>query len=308
MAITAKNFQILTDINLAWQVMTNSCTPLGQGGMPAPFFEYAITSSWMDKRYVHLNRFWMDGEKPVGFVFYESPVTMIFFSLIPGYEYLSKELISYADRSMPGEPGRKEFVLFPGQTALIEEAKKLGYKVSWVQEDKLCDFEKTTLDFALPSGFHFVKPEDIDPVKLSECCWKGFDHEDKGAFVDWDKIDVSFSDEWTPSKSYQDVISSFLAPPPHATYELGVVISDEAGEYACFSGMWFVKENALAYMEPLCTIPKYRGMGLAKAALSMHYKTLKPLGAKIMTGGENDFYRKIGYTEVFRWIHLKKDK
>lgn len=306
MAITTKNFQIMTDINLAWQVMTESCMPIGKGSMPAPFFEYALSSSWMDKRFLYLNRFWMDGDKPVGFVFYESPVTMILFSLCPGYEYLAEEMIAYADKEMPGKPGEKEFVLFPGQTALIEAAKKLQYKIAWEQTDMLCDFEKTTLDYELPDGFSFVRAKDIDPVKLAECCWKGFDHEDKGAFLGWDKLDTDYSDEWTPARGYQGVISSFLTPPPHATYEYTVIIQDKEGEYACYSGMWFVKENALAYMEPLCTVPKYRGMGLAKAALSRHYRTLKPMGAKIMTGGDNEFYRKIGYTEPFLWLHMKK--
>lgn len=47
MAITTKNFQFLTDIDLAWNLMTESCMPFGDNGMPAPFFEYALSSSWM---------------------------------------------------------------------------------------------------------------------------------------------------------------------------------------------------------------------------------------------------------------------
>ena len=36
-------------------------------GPAAPFFEYAIISSWLDKDYLRLNRFWMDGSLPVAF-------------------------------------------------------------------------------------------------------------------------------------------------------------------------------------------------------------------------------------------------
>jgi len=39
----------------------------------------------------------------------------------------------------------------------------------------------------------------------------------------------------------------------------------------------------------------YRHRGLAAAALTIHYRRMKELGAECMTGGGNDFYRKIGY-------------
>lgn len=306
MAITNKNFQFLTDIDLAWNLLTKSCMPFGKSGMPAPFFEYALSSSWMDKNQLYLNRFWMDANQPVGFVYYENPANNIFFALLPGYEYLAEDMIAYAERYMPKKGGERELVLFPGQKALVEAAEKNGYSLAYAYDDMFLDFDKTQLNFPLPGGFHFVDPQKLDPVKLAVCCWKGFDHEDKGPFENWDGEDPGT--DWNPQKAYQGVINSFLAPPPHATYEHTVVIADESGEYACYSGMCWVKENRLAYMEPLCTIPKYRGMGLAAAALSKHDQALRPMGAKYMTGGDNPFYRKIGYTETMHWMHYKKEK
>lgn len=72
--------------------------------------------------------------------------------------------------------------------------------------------------------------------------------------------------------SYTGVLSCIMAPPPHSTYEYNVIIANEAGEYVCYSGMWWVPENGLAYMEPLCTIPEYQHKGLASAALTQHYR------------------------------------
>ena len=57
MNITTKQFQILTDINLVWDFFVE-IYERGQGGVPAPFYEYAIQSSWMDTTYQYLNRFW----------------------------------------------------------------------------------------------------------------------------------------------------------------------------------------------------------------------------------------------------------
>ena len=85
-----------------------------------------------------------------------------------------------------------------------------------------------------------------------------------------------------------------------------VIIADESGEYVCFSGMWWVPENRLAYMEPLCTVPAHQHKGLAAAALSRHDQVLRKLGAEVMTGGGNEFYRKIGYQDTHVVFHLKK--
>ena len=47
--------------------------------------------------------------------------------------------------------------------------------------------------------------------------------------------------------------------------------------------------------------------GAAAAALTQHYRTLKPLGATHMTGGENPFYKKVGYGKGSHWTFWKKD-
>jgi predicted N-acetyltransferase YhbS len=59
--------------------------------------------------------------------------------------------------------------------------------------------------------------------------------------------------------------------------------------------MWYLPENKLAYLEPFCTVPEHRKKGLAAAALSELVKRTKPLGATHMTGGDNEFYFKVGF-------------
>ena len=108
-----------------------------------------------------------------------------------------------------------------------------------------------------------------------------------------------------------------MAPSPHSTHEYDVVIADENGEYACFSGMWWIPQNKLAYMEPLCTSPEHRRKGLAAAALTKHYRaaaltkhyrTMKSLGATHMSGGEDPFYEKIGYGKGFHFSFWKNNR
>ena len=239
------------------------------------------------------------------FVFTESSVTSVFFNLRPGYEELADEMIAYAESHFPEIGEKRELVIFSGQKALIQAAEKQGYKVAYENVDLLFDFKRSELNYDLPKGFHFVDPLSADTLKLARCTWNGFNSEELGPFENWDIPNPGASR--SPHKAYQGVLSSTIAPPPHATYEYNAIIANEAEDYVCFSGMWWVPENRLAYMEPLCTVPEYRNKGLAAAALTQHYRRLKGLGAEYMTGGGNDFYRRIGYEDGIHWLHWKKE-
>lgn len=179
---------------------------------------------------------------------------------------------------MPREKGKQRMVLFAGQKALEEAVQEAGYQKTDGYNHMVYDFQ-TPLEFPLPKGYRFVRPEELDPKKAAECFWKGFDHEaEEGPF----------------HGDGEDTLRVMLAP--HATPCYAVAIAGEGEEeYACFAGMWWTPENDLAYMEPLCTVPEHRHKGLAAAALSELYRRMKPLGATHMTGGANPFYRKIGY-------------
>ena len=303
MTICTKQFQILTDMELVWTLMTDAFTPDERSGPAAPFFEYALTSSWQDKTYLRLDRLWLDGDLPVAFVFYEDDPNRLHFTLRPGYERLAGEMIDYAETAFPGFDTPRELVLNQGQTALIEAAEARGYEVVGRDDFKVFDFRTGRLGHPLPAGYHFVDPDRVDPLKAARCMWEGF-NEDKGPFVDWETPGTG------PHDLYQSVLGATLAPSPHATYERTVVIADEDENYVCFAGMWWVDRNKLAYLEPLCTVPAHRHKGLAAAALSEHDRRLRPLGGRIMTGGVSDFYRRIGYRDAvvtLRFAKIRKE-
>ena len=303
MGITTKQFQKFTDLNLVWDFLVDIYEYKKDNGVAAPFFEHAIKASWVDSSYSYLDRLWFDGGKVVAFVFYEAPVTDIYFNVRPGYEFLADELIDYAITTMPDFDNEQQFVLFGGQDYLKHAAEKRGYKQVFEYDDLVFDFENE-LNYELPEGYHFVEPKAFDVVKLSKLCWYGFGHGDEGEFKDYDKYDNSL--DWTPAKSHKDIVGDFMAPSPHSTGKYAIVIADRDEEYVCFSGMWWVPENNLAYMEPLCTAPEHRRKGLAAAALTKHYRRMKALGATHMTGGGDPFYAKIGYGKGFHWSFWKK--
>ncbi len=305
MDITTRQFQLLSDVDLVWRFLTDIYDRETGSGVAAPFFEYALVSSWMDQSYSYLDRLWMDGDRAVAFVFYEAPVTDIFFSVRRGYVFLADELVEYAVSAMPDFNGKQRLVLFNGQEYLMEAAAKRGFIMTEEYEDRCFDF-RNELDHPLPEGYHFVDPNTADGFKLAKLLWYGFGHGEKGPFEGWDQLDRSM--DWTPAKAYKGVIGPMTAPAPHSTHEYDVIIADESGEYVCFSGMWWVPENKLAYMEPLCTHPDHRRRGLAAAALSRHYHRMKALGATHMTGGADPFYEKLGFGKGLHWTKWKREE
>ena len=287
--ITSRDFRILCDFMDVRKFMVEVYERDWRNGVPAPFLEYALSSSWMDTSLTHRFRIWEEEGRIVAFVFYENPMSDIYFSLRPGYEELAEEMVDYAGRYMPKKDGKQKLVLFEGQKAVMDAAGKAGYVRGGGYNERVYDFGKL-LDYSLPEGFHFVEPGEAEAGKIAECCWKGFDHEQEEG--PWDGND-------------EDVRRCMTTP--HATPLYPVAIANEQQEYVCFAGMWWTPENHLAYMEPLCTVPRYRGKGLASAALSELYRRMKPLGATHMTGGGDPFYEKIGFEPCIGWTFWERD-
>ena len=286
-SITTRQFRILADHMAVYQFMVDVYDPHWGHGVPAPFFEYALSSDWMDTSYTHRYRLWLDGERIVGFCFSENPVSDVYFSLRPGYEFLAAEMVAYAESGMPRPDGRHQLVLFGAQAALTEAAQRAGYRQVGGYAEMTLSFDKP-LAYPLPDGYRFAQ-NPLDPAKISQCCWRGFDHE--AAEGPW-------------HGDGESVLHIMQAP--HATDQYAVAIEDDRGDYVCYAGMWWVPENRLAYMEPLCTAPEHRRKGLAAAALSELYRRMKPLGATHMTGGGDPFYEVIGFQPAVEWQFWQK--
>lgn len=286
--ITSRNFRILCDFMDIYQFMVDVYDKNWKNGVPAPFIEYALSSDWMDKSYVHRWKIWEDNGKIVGLVFYENPINHVFFNLRPGYEELADEMVAYAEESMPRVDGKLKYMIFEGQTAFREAVINIGYSQSYEYTDKHFEFTDS-LDYPLPEGFRFVERGKVSVEKILECCWKGFGHEAEEGPWNGDAED-----------------GYYMQMAPHFHPEDAVAIENDKGEYVCYAGMWWTPDNKLAYMEPLCTVPEYQKRGLAAAALSEHYRRFKPLGAAYMTGGDNPFYDKIGFKPMVHWTFWEK--
>lgn len=83
---------------------------------------------------------------------------------------------------------------------------------------------------------------------------------------------------------------------PSYREELDLSICDTHGEVAAFACLWFDRINKFAVLEPVGTIPEYRGMGLGRLVIYEGGNRVRRLGAKkIYVGSDQQFYKKIGF-------------
>lgn len=286
--ITSRPFRILCDMPAVYDFLCDIYAPDDRNGVKPPFVEYALSSDWMDASLCHRWRIWEDEGKMAGFCFTENPRTDVYFCLRPGYECLADEMMAYADQNLGEGNEKRRLVIFEAQTAFIQAAKKAGYHKEFGYTEYGYYFDQP-FERKLPEGYRFTAPGEMDAAKADECCWKGFDHEaEEGP---WDGDFES---------------SLHLMAAPHATPECAMAVVDAKGNYACYGGMWWTEKNKLAYLEPLCTVPEHRKKGLAAAMLSEMARRMGEKGAKLMTGGSDPFYQRIGFKPTCTWTFWKK--
>ena len=78
------------------------------------------------------------------------------------------------------------------------------------------------------------------------------------------------------------------------------------GDYATFAGMWTVPENKVAYVEPVATDPRYRRMGLGRAAVLESIRRVAAEGVEVVwVGSDQQFYLDMGFAVQCRsslWV------
>jgi ribosomal protein S18 acetylase RimI-like enzyme len=246
------------------------------------FFEYAHTHPAFNHKLTHKMTVWEADGGIVAFCGYEMDVGEAYLVCGKGYDHLLPEMLTQTEEELYIEANGKRSLSVSAidtQEAHIALLKNSGYEVCYTEPIRIYRYSNGFGDLRLPEGFTCRSIEgDIDFHKLDRCIWRGFNHGDE---VEYD-ID---------GKKYM------LSGPDYRT-DLGRIIVAPNGEYACFAGMWLDERNGYAYLEPLCTMPEYRNMGLARYALTDAMKKTEKLGAEYCFGGVPEFYTAIGFETV----------
>lgn len=275
--IERKPYRMLCDFQRAYDFLSEVYERDCRNGRHAPFLEYAQVYPDFEANLSHRIALWEENGVVVAMAYYEIHIGKALMALRPGYERLIDEMIDYAEQSLcaPGAPVC--FWMCSTQAAIRSRLASRGYAVKDQWPMKVYDFAKGSLGYALPEGYRFLDAtrEALDFAKLNRCCWRGFDHGDN------------------PQGDGDEQRHSAAAL--HRRDDLAAIVVNGAGEYVCFAGMWLDARNGLAYLEPLCTVPECRRMGVAAAALTELQRRTSALGCTHMTGGGGDFYTNIGF-------------
>lgn len=285
--IVKRPYRYLCDFTKIYNFMIDNYSPDCKNGCMPTYFEYAQVMHWTEKTQNHRYAIWEENNHVVAFCWYNSCIGEAYFNLSEGYEFLISEMINHAETRLAKDDGKLKLIVYGSQTNILDEAIEKGYTINNKWSEGVLDFSENKLDFPLPHGYIFEEPGNFDMGKMISASWTGFDN--KG------------EPDGGVERGYH------LWASPNSTPDLDVIIKNEQGEYACYAGMWWVPQIKLAYLEPLCTVPKHREKGLARAALSELYRRTLKLGATHMTGGENKFYFNIGYKPKIEKIILQKN-
>ena len=118
--------------------------------------------------------------------------------------------------------------------------------------------------------------------------WQGFDHGDD-----------------------REAFERSLDPVPHVRRHFNKALclsaADPSGEPVSHCSLWFHQDTDYAYVEPVCTIPGYRGKGIAPALLSEAFSRAKALGAKkAYVISDLRFYEKLGFEKTQHYSFYRK--
>ncbi|MDD2427489.1 MAG: GNAT family N-acetyltransferase [Eubacteriales bacterium] len=239
-------------------------------------WEWMYAHPYFDRTQVHTIGLWKDNGIVVAAAIYDLYHGEAFCAALEDYGELFPEISEYTYRNLKDDKGLG-IAVHDGDSKMQERMLNLGYHKAEQTETILYRDLEQDLDYQLPDGFkireiHF--PE--DNLAYQTVIWKGFDHEGDAAELE---------------KMLQN-----KELPPNRRPELCLAAANETGEFVAHCTCWYDARTDYAYVEPVCTIPNYRGKGLGKAVVCEALNRCKKLGAqKAFVISELEFYQKLGF-------------
>lgn len=222
---------------------------------------------------------WFDEEHIIGATLIDMFFGEAFVGVLPKYQHLYPEIMHHAFDNLKDEQGLG-IAFHDGNEIEIQEAVKQGFLKAQATET-VSEIELDQDYFiSLPDGF---RAETFDaqtnPMEMEWLMRQGFDNViDKEEFL----------------KQYK----TSTGRRPHFNPYLCIVIKNHQNELVASASTWYDPKTDYAYVEPVCVLPKYRKMGLGKAAVYTALNHAKELGAKTATViSDQEFYYRLGFKQ-----------
>ena len=250
-------------------------------------WEWMYAHPYCDREKLHTIGLWLDEDAVVGAAIYDLFHGEAFCGALEVYEYLLPEILEYAYGNLKDENGL-DIAVRDDDISTQEQLARMGYHKAEQTEPILCRDLNEPLNYELPARFAIREirfPE--DNLAYQTAVWKGFGHEGDQAEL-------------------EKMLENNVLPPNRRT-ELCLAVVEKGGEFAAHCTCWYDERTDYAYVEPVCTIPKYRGMGLGKAVVLEALQRCKALGAKqAFVISNQEFYKKLGFANHSTYIFFKK--
>lgn len=250
-------------------------------------WEWAFSLPYQNETALDRIHVWEDGSgEIVALATYEMDLGEAYLAVDPAKRRdLLAPVFDEAVTSLAGPDGRIRVIVPDTAPDLQEVAYARGFRPSQAFEaNSRLPIARTDLSWTLPEGFRIAErtPEtDAEWEAYARLFWRGFDHEDQEG----------------PMPVAREVAGVKAASAgPHFDPALKVSILAPDGGYAAHCGMWHEPGTSYCLVEPVCTVPAYRRMGLARAAVLEGVRRCAERGAEVAwVGARFPIYYAIGF-------------
>ncbi|MBQ9457370.1 MAG: GNAT family N-acetyltransferase [Bacilli bacterium] len=234
---------------------------------------------------------WLEGERVIGAALIDMFLGEAFVGVLPKHKEIYPEILDYAFGHLKDDQGLG-VAFHDGDAEGIQTALKKGFFLTDGGETVAEISLKDAFPIFLPEGFSV---EDFDAQSnAKEMAWlfyQGFDHGD----------------------NQEEFLADYREPTmtrPHFDPYLCVAIRNAQGELVASASTWYDPRTDFAYVEPVCVIPKYRKMGLGKAAVYTALNHAREYGVRIgVVNSDQVFYQRLGFVPKSHYsFYWKKEE
>lgn len=244
-------------------------------------FEWMYEHPEFDKVSMNSIGLWWDGQNVVGASIYDMYFGEAFCGVLPEYMDIYNQVLEYAYTNLKDESGLG-IAIEDEDMEKIQIAKKLGFSKGDQTEQMMVIPLNQKREYDLASNLKIKEfiPEK-NPYAFSWLLWQGFDHgENRHEF------------------EKENMLGGEIIPQIriHLKPELSLAVVDDKNENVAYCCLWYDERTDYAYVEPVCTIPSYRGKGVAKAVIYEALNRAMEMGAKeAYVISDMDFYKRLGF-------------
>ena len=243
-------------------------------------WEWMFSLPYLNKSFLDKIGIWKDEEKIVALATYETDLDEAYICVDKEYHYLKEDILMYVEHNFSA--GHKVFI-DDNDHAFQRIAKEHGYRPTQNKQCTAMIDINDGITYELPQGFSVVSLADrFDLLEYNKVLWRGFNHEGE------------------PPKTEEQMFNrKYSLSGPHLKLEQNIAVVAPNGEFVSYCGMWYDSNTDYALVEPVATDPKYRKMGLGKAAVLEAVMRCGKHGAKrAYVGSSQQFYYNIGFYPV----------